>query len=584
MLRSRLARLLSGSLLALAAGLALLGAARAQTAQEAPPGTTTYLDTLDVRVVNVDVLVLDAAGSPVTGLTRADFEIAEDGRQVEITNFAAFEEDAAETVADESAMLEGETPKPASPAATTAPAATWVVYVDQSRLERGPRNRILREVRKFLEKNLVPGDRAMAATFDGQSLKVLSPISTDPAPALAALKALEKSASARSSLQASVTQLQSQIILTDTRAIGSDANIRGLLFQIDNLLDEELRYGRLAMSAASDLLAILAGIDGRIGLVFGSGGFEANPVENLYALWERRFRDDYRAEIRDFRAEIQQARADYRKLLSSVNSSRVTIYSIYGGRGRGPEIAGADVAVGAPESSDPLLTLGDAAEGASTVRALATETGGRAFVESKDLSAGLSIARRDFSTYYSLGYRPEREETGGFHEVDVRVLREDLKVVHRRGVSERTPQEEASNASLAALLGDAPPPNALGIAVAAGAAEPMRGRGHRVPVAIKLPLRSATLLPDGGSHRARFEFHFSIRDPDGGYRRLEPRSLEFAIPDEKLEFARRQHVTYRIQLALLPGSYRIGVATVDRLGGLQGAATAPIEVVKPESP
>src|SRR5262249_1682411 len=47
----------------------------------------TYGASVEVRVVNVDVVVTDKAGHRVTGLTKNDFEILEDGKPQTITNF-----------------------------------------------------------------------------------------------------------------------------------------------------------------------------------------------------------------------------------------------------------------------------------------------------------------------------------------------------------------------------------------------------------------------------------------------------------------------------------------------------------------
>src|SRR5436309_15627400 len=42
---------------------------------------------IDVRVINVDVAVIDAAGKAVTNLTKGDFEVLEDGQPQAVTNF-----------------------------------------------------------------------------------------------------------------------------------------------------------------------------------------------------------------------------------------------------------------------------------------------------------------------------------------------------------------------------------------------------------------------------------------------------------------------------------------------------------------
>src|SRR4029079_17388962 len=73
---------------ALAAAL-VLGGAPLVNAQQ-PDGYGAFLDTVEVRVVNVDVIVTDKSGAFRPGLTREDFVLKVDGKPVEISNFAAF--------------------------------------------------------------------------------------------------------------------------------------------------------------------------------------------------------------------------------------------------------------------------------------------------------------------------------------------------------------------------------------------------------------------------------------------------------------------------------------------------------------
>src|SRR5258707_8475528 len=46
-------------------------------------------EVIEVRVVEVEVVVTDAHGKPVSGLTKNDFELREGGKPREITNFYA---------------------------------------------------------------------------------------------------------------------------------------------------------------------------------------------------------------------------------------------------------------------------------------------------------------------------------------------------------------------------------------------------------------------------------------------------------------------------------------------------------------
>ena len=69
--------------LAVAGGIALA----AQDEPPAPPALAPFAEEVEVRVVNVDVVVTDQDGQPVGDLTREDFVIYEDGKPQPITNF-----------------------------------------------------------------------------------------------------------------------------------------------------------------------------------------------------------------------------------------------------------------------------------------------------------------------------------------------------------------------------------------------------------------------------------------------------------------------------------------------------------------
>lgn len=69
--------------------LSVLLATAPAAAQE--PWREVFEDVTEINVINVEVIVTDAKGQPVTGLGQDDFEPLEDGKPVDVSNFYAVE-------------------------------------------------------------------------------------------------------------------------------------------------------------------------------------------------------------------------------------------------------------------------------------------------------------------------------------------------------------------------------------------------------------------------------------------------------------------------------------------------------------
>ncbi|MFL6194468.1 MAG: hypothetical protein ACJ75H_09875, partial [Thermoanaerobaculia bacterium] len=133
----------------------------------------TFIDIVNVSVVNIDAYVTDKKGNAVKGLTKDDFQLFENGRPVEITNFYA--------VNDGKAVNPRPAPEPPPAATAQAPAPTppsaaeptldsvtpedqklrLVIYIDNFNLRPFNRNRVMRELRAFIGNKLSPGDQLM---------------------------------------------------------------------------------------------------------------------------------------------------------------------------------------------------------------------------------------------------------------------------------------------------------------------------------------------------------------------------------------------------------------------------------------
>jgi len=561
--------------------LALLALATAPgapiVAQEAPP--PTFVDRVEVRVVDVDVVVLDRDGHSVRGLGRDDFELLEDGRPVEVSNFLAYEEGEPAPAAP---LPPGQANAPAfaePPVATSAPPPlTWVVYLDQGGVDPGPRSDLLRQVETFLAESVRRGDRQLVATFDGASLKLLAPLSEDLAATRAALDRLRRQRGFASRFDGQRATVRRQILQVDPGARGAGDEALQLLQEIDRLADQEVLQTRAAVTSARDLLAILQGVEGRVAILWAGAGLDEEPGESLYRLWESKFGSRFGRNLSERQLDITRTElaGELARLLDAANSGRFTLFTIQAGAHGGPGVSADDP--GLPESG--AGTSGDTTglREASSLAALAAATGGRTFVAAPGLTRRLEAARSDLVTYYSLGYHPTGDEPGRRRKLEVRVRRAGLRVLHRAEVTDRSWEEQAAAATISALVRDGEPANPFGISLVVGPApDPERKRGAaKLPLEVRVPLRDLTLLPDVARHRGELHFEFALEDPDGGYRRLASRDLSFDVPDDQLPGALSQHVAFRVELALAPGRHRLAVTVLDRLSGVRSTMAVPL--------
>ncbi|HKP37705.1 MAG TPA: VWA domain-containing protein, partial [Pyrinomonadaceae bacterium] len=138
-----------------------------------------------------------------------------------------------------------------------------------------------------------------------------------------------------------------------------------------------------------------------------------------------------------------------RQITSLAAATGVVVYSIDArGLSTGTETAIIDGA------SDPTGRMERGASATAALaasqdgmNALAGDTGGRAFFNSNDLSAGVATGLKETSNYYLLAWRPETEDQKSqrYRKIEVSVVgRDDLTVRFRRGFGDIKPEQAAA--------------------------------------------------------------------------------------------------------------------------------------------
>ena len=195
-----------------------------------------------------------------------------------------------------------------------------------------------------------------------------------------------------------------------------------------------------------------------------------------------------------------------------------------------------------------------------TLHVLAEETDGRAIVNRNDLLPGLSQIVSDQSGYYLLGYTSSAAPTDGeFHEIEVEVLRDDVRVRARKGYYALT----ADNAARMLAPPKPEPPRAVDTALAT-LAEPRRGRYVRTWVGAR--------RGDGG----RTELTF-VWEPIGGDRARRQESASqvmlMAMSDSSAYFrgevpGRGRGRLPRVSFDVDPGALELNIGIEDEYGDL----------------
>lgn len=538
--------------------LLLLATAPAGAQAPPPPTTPVFGETVEVRVVNFEVVVTDRDGVPVTGLAPSDFQLTIDGKEYPIGYFTEVRGgDAVEASAGGSeAPAVARVPDlvPGSPVGTS-----YLVFVDDYFSIPRDRDRVLRSLIEDLP-GLAPEDRMAIVAFDGTRLEMLSSWSSS-APELE--RALRKAA-ARPAF--GLHRLAEKRNLANDQRLRQDVGFARA--PLETRLDITERFyaetiEQQVSNMVSGVAAALRGFanpPGRKVLVMLSGGWPFDPA-------------DYAAN--EFgRAIIEPGlRRGDRLLAPLVDTANQLGYTIYA-----VDVPGISAETfGDAEFSDPPL-LNDTATGFLresntqwTLQHVARQTGGRAMLNANRLEA-LSRAAADTRSYYWLGFVPDWQGNDSRHRIEVAVRREGLRLRSRAGYVDMSRQTEVSMAVESVLLFGSGP-NVRPLPIRFGRPERTSMNVMKVALELAVPLDGLTLLPVDGGQATDLELRIAALDERGGRSEIPviPVRLKVAETPAPGAFAR-----YETTVELRRVTNQLVVAVYDPVSGTIYSASAEV--------
>jgi VWFA-related protein len=508
-------------------------------------------ESIEVHVAEVDVVVVDGAGKPVSGLTKDDFEVRVDGKLRPISNFYAVDQrDRARLTGDSAAAA----PSPVAAPLPPVPPTHIVVFVDQERLELRQRNRVLASLGKFVDSHLQPGVDVAVIVYN-HGLKTRLQPTRDRATLHAAIEAIS-----RETPRLGETLSERRRIMQMIDDAVSESGRRGGLAP-DQIKQRMFVYGehqitdlRQSLEAIELVMKRLRGATGRKVFVHVSSGLPLQPAVELYDYFERRLHTSISLD----KVGLQQMSA-YQYLVSAAQSAGVALYTIDASGLTGDE--GSNLQTTSYEHLDSGL-IRDNLHG--PLQMLADETGGKAILNENDFDRAFGEIEAQYTTYYSLGVRADSDK--GMHKVDVHVKRPGLTARSAKAYRGRDADERARDGVEAQF--DFPSnENPLGAAVVLGGID-----NGAVPLLITIAPEKLVVL----ERKARVRCYFEIRNADGGASPLRVVDEEVAVGDEHAPVALRP-----IVMKLRPGKYTLSVAVRDLVSNDTSFVTRAIEVPAP---
>ncbi|MEA2564644.1 MAG: hypothetical protein QOH06_6148 [Acidobacteriota bacterium] len=567
--------------------LALLaGLAACCVAEAAPP---QFGELIEVNVVNVDVLVTDRDGRPVNDLRREDFEVLEDGKRVEVTNFQALTAGAVASAPLPSLPAPSSRPADPAPQLPAEERLHLIVYVDNFNLEPAHRSRVLEQLRGFL-KDLSPEDRVMMVTND-LGLTVRLPFSGDRA---AMEKVLTEIATLPAQGQESANERRQ--VLTRVLAIREAVRriegpcSRTIVAPIESYAESTRQEVLRSINAMTVLVNSLSGVPGRKAVLHVSDGLPVTPGEEAYQLMAEICGggttsgvadvadpdligpDQYSGREAMLDAQRYSTVDEFNKLAAHANANRVTLYTLQASGLAAP--AGASAVWDQNEvmlAQLPNIHSVAATNLQNSLTLLASETGGRAILNANDVTADLHRMQKDLESYYSIGYTPLHSGDGREHRIEVRVKRPGLKVRHRKSYRDKPAIERAVDKTLSAVYHGIEE-NPLDVTLEMGAQRLTEGSLVSVPIKLRIPLFKLGIFPQPDqTFRGRLRLLVSTRDGKGGVSPIRQVQVPLQIPPEEVLYAMGKFYEYELTLNLAPGEQHVAIAVWD-----EGTATTSV--------
>ncbi len=532
--------------------LALLTLTLAASAQQTPPKkevdqTPTFSSSSNLVIV--DVTIKDKSGKAIEGLKAEDFTVLEDGKPQKLSVFE-FQHLTMESEPAPALTLDDQLKLPEDPKTTITSSTPGKIQYHDKRLmvfffdfsSMGIPEQLRAQDASFdyLKSHITKDDMVAVLMFTGTGAPlVLSDFTSDRDVLLTVLKGLP-------------IGLASDLAgLADTGDDNSEDT--GAAFVADetefNIFNTDQKLAAIELAAK-----MLASFPEKKALIYFSSGVSKTGVDNQAQL-EASINAAVKANLAIYPVDARGLMADPPGGGASKAASRGT--GIYNGSQYNSQRASIN------DSQETLFTL-------------AEETGGKAFLDSNDIEAGITQAQEGMGSYYLVGYYSNNNaKDGKYRKITVKMNSKlaGAKLEHRQGYyadkvwGKLNNQDKDQQLKEALSAGD--PATDLPIALQVDYFR-VGPTAYFVPVSIKIPGSVVALAARGGASVTQLDFLGQVQDERkatiGNVRDF----IKIQLDQDKAIALGKKSYQYDAGFTLEPGKYRMKFVVRENITGKMG--------------
>jgi VWFA-related protein len=501
------------------------------------------------NVVIVDVTVLGHDGVPVENLTKDDFELYEDGRLQQLQGCDLQRLDAQVLPplnSSPKSLIRRENP-PSTSREAPRDHRMIILFFDFSSMQPTEQIRVADSAVKFLSTQMTASDLVSITVF-ASSLQTVQYFTADRD---LLISTIQKFHIGDSSELASLAET------------GPDPEDESGLFVADETEFNIFNTDR-KLAALEDAARKLSTYPQKKALVYFSAGVEKTGVDNQSQL---------------------------RATINTAVRSNVAFYTI-DARGLMASAPGGDASQTAAIGSKLYSGAGQRALSDSfhnqqeTLYSLAADTGGKALLDSNDLTLGITQVQKDIASYYILSYASSNPaEDGRYRRIQVKVAPRlaamKLKLDYRSGYFAPTTFAKMSSldreAGLQQALESENPSTDLPIAVEVDYFRLAKDK-YFVPVSVKVPGSALSFRTKGSKAATELDFIAKVRDARHRVASVVRDTIPLKLDEATAGHVGRKQIQYDAGLTLAPGKYNLRVVARENGEGKVGTFETPFTI------